>query len=651
MSILALEDLKKHFAAQEVLKGASLVIDPGKKVGIVGRNGGGKTTLFRMITGEEHPDWGQIHLRKGARLGFVPQRPKFAPGETIRDHVSSGLSETQELLTELESIAVQMGRVEDDELARLMKEHDRLTGLVEERGGWDTERAVETVLGGIGLDEALWDRDANTLSGGEKNRTALARVLLGGHDLLMLDEPTNHLDLEGIEWLERYLKEMRGAVLIVSHDRRLLQNSVEQILELEFGQLVSYPGNYHKYLALKQERYDDTLRRYEQQQELLKREDAFIKKHMGSQRTAEAKGRAKKLTHVERIPRPYHDVRRPVLKAPEAARGGEKVLETINLAGGYDHALFRGANLRIGRGQRIGIVGPNGSGKSTLMRILAGRQKPLKGSVEVGHGAICSYYDQDTSHLRDDGTPFSELLRFHPGLTDEQVRSHLALFLFRGKEVDKSVAALSGGERARLSLAVLLLEKPSWMALDEPTNHLDLAGRTALEEMLSRFQGALLAISHDREFLDGLCDHIFEVGGGKVSVTKGNYSAWRAAKEEARAVKTEARATKAAAERKAVREKAAREEASAKGSKKPRGKGRAKGSGSSSGSGKVRNPYKFKQLEERIIKLEEKLGKLNASMASEEVYSDTAKVLDIQFQAAEVERELEEANEEWANWD
>jgi ATP-binding cassette, subfamily F, member 3 len=640
MTLLVLEDLKKHFGAQEVLKGASLTIDPGSKVGIVGRNGGGKSTLFRMITGEEHPDWGKVHLRKGARLGFVPQRPEYPAGLIVREHVAAGLSEAQAVLDELEAVGERMAEAEGKVLERLMKDHDRLSARVEEMGGWDTERRVETVLSGIGLDPALWDREARTLSGGEKNRVALAHALIGGHDLLLLDEPTNHLDLEGIEWLERYLKELRGAVLVISHDRRLLQNSVDQILELEFGQLTSYVGNYAKYLVLKRERYDDTKRRFEQQQEMLKREELFIKKHMGSQRTAEAKGRAKKLSHIERIQRPYHDVRRPVIRAPQAARGGERVLETLGLAGGYDKPLFKGVELRVGRGQRIGIVGPNGAGKSTLMRILAGRQKAMAGRVEMGHGAVVGYYDQDTSHLREDGTAISELGRVHPGLTDEQLRGQLARFLFRGKEVEKPVPALSGGERARLSLAMLTLEKPSWFALDEPTNHLDLAGRTALEEMLSEFQGALLAISHDREFLDGLCDHIFEVEGGTVHVHQGNYSDWRRAKEEARVIATEQRAQKSAQIKRAAREK---EEAAARKKNKPK---RAK----SSGSGKVRNPYKFEKLEKRIMALEKQLGELQASMMEEAVYSDSSKVRETQFRMAEIERELEVANEEWANW-
>ena len=647
MSLLILDDVKKHFGAQEVLKGASLRIDPGDKVGIVGRNGGGKTTLFNMITGEESPDWGTITRRKNSRLGFVPQRPHFEAGVTVRSYVEDGLDETRELVAELEAVGLRMAETSGDQLERLMKEHDRLTGRIEELGGWDTERAVETVLSGIGLGSEFWDREARSLSGGERNRVALARVLIGGFDLLLLDEPTNHLDLEGIEWLERYLTEMKGAVLVISHDRRLLERSVDRIVELEFGTLETYPGNYSRYLAMKEERYRDAYRRWEQQQDFLRKEEVFIKKHMGSQRTAEAKGRAKKLTHIERLERPHHDVRRPVIKPPEAARGGERVLHTEALAGGYeDQALFSSADLRVGRGQRIGIVGPNGAGKSTLIKILSSRMSALHGEVVLGHGASCGYYDQDTSHLRDDGTPYSELNRRYPAMTDQEIRSHLALFLFRGGDVEKPVSSLSGGERARVALALLVLEKPSWMALDEPTNHLDLASRTSLEEMLGEYQGAILTISHDRAFLDGVCDFIWEVGNGVVRLHEGNYSSWRAAKDEELQAATDARAARAAQERKAARAQAE----AAKTEAKHKGSDPDKASDKKSG-GKVRNPYKFEKLEKRIMELEERLGELNAAMASEEIYSNPDKLMDTQFQAAEVERELEIANEEWANWE
>ncbi len=634
MALLILEDLKKHFAAQEVLQGASLHIDPGSKVGIVGRNGGGKTTLFRMITGEESPDWGRVRLRKGTNLGFVAQRPVFGERISARAYVETGLDRARALTAELEAVGERMADVQGVELERLMRRHDELTTHVEEAGGWETGRQVETVLSGIGLAGELWEREADTLSGGEKNRVALARELIGGHDLLLLDEPTNHLDLEGIEWLEKYLQEMRGAVLIISHDRRLLENSVDRILELEHGELSSYPGSYSRYLTIKAERFEEQRRAWEQQRDFIRREEVFIKKHMGSQRTAEAKGRAKKLSNLVRLKAPHHDVRRPVIRAPQALRGGERVLHTENLSGGYDGVpLFEGVDLRVGRGQRVGIVGPNGSGKTTLLKILAGRLVPLQGEVILGHGAVVGYYDQDTSHLRNDGTPAAEILRFHPRMTDREVRSHLARFLFRGDDVDKPMPTLSGGERARLSLALLVLTKPSWLALDEPTNHLDLAGRTALEEMLGEFQGALVCISHDRTFLDGLCDHIIEVKDGRVREHAGNYGDWHRARLE-----EEARATEQRAQRTAREKHAAKVERAAS---RPQAK---------AAPGKVRNPYKFEKLEKRIMQLEEQLKKLHAACAEEAVYSDPEQLRDTQYRAAELERELEIANAEWANW-
>ncbi len=642
MSLLVLEDLEKHYGTQEVLRRASLAIDPGAKVGLVGRNGGGKTTLLRMITGEETPDWGRVLLRKGATIAYVPQRAVFEPGATVWRCVESGLDDVRALVHEHEAVAHRMAEAhEDGELARLLAEHERLTHRVEELGGWELERRTAMVLDGIGLSRELWQREARTLSGGEQSRTALARALVGGHDLLLLDEPTNHLDLEGIEWLEAYLQEISTGVLIVSHDRRLLTNAVDAIVELERGALVRYPGNWMRYLELKRERYESEMRAWEEQQDFLRKEDVFIKKHMGSQRTAEAKGRAKRLENVVRLTRPYHDVRRPVLRAPKSLRGGELVVGTEGLAAGYgSRVLFRGTNLRVSRGERVGIVGRNGTGKSTLLRLLAGRMQPLAGNVVRGHGAVCAFYDQDTSALREDATPFLEIRRDHPEMDDLAVRSWLARFLFRGEEIDKSVSALSGGERARLALAKLLLAEPSWMAMDEPTNHLDLAGRTALEEMLSEYEGALVCISHDREFLDSLCTRIVALEGESVRVHDGNWSSWRRLHEEELARENAARADRDARDKKNARalerDESERRNADPSGGKRP--------------AARVRNPYLFEKLEKRIIALEERLRGLNAELALEEVWKDPARMRETQTTIAEVERELLVANDEWENW-
>jgi ATP-binding cassette subfamily F protein 3 len=624
VTLLHLDRLQKHFGPHQVLNSASLRIDPGEKVGLVGRNGGGKTTLLRMIEGLEQPDWGSVTLRKGARLGYVPQRPEFAPGTSVRAFVEQGLEEIRALRRELESVHERLGSAEGVEQERLLAEQDRLHQQLEAVADWDAERNVEVVLSGIGLGPQFWEREAATLSGGEKSRVALARVLVAGADLLLLDEPTNHLDLAGIEWIEEWIEHLPSAVLVVSHDRRLLDNAVDSIYELEHGTLERYAGNFSAYLAQKEERFTAALRAYEEQQDFLRKEEAFIRKHMGSQRTAEAKGREKKLANLVRLASPHHDVRRPVIHAPKSERSGERVLETRALSGGYPgKTLFEDVELRVGRGERLGIVGRNGAGKTTLLRILAGRQAPLSGSVDLGHKANCGYYDQDTSDLREDSTPYLELRRQHADWTDQQIRDLLARFLFRGGEVDAAIASLSGGERARLALSILLSQRPNWLAMDEPTNHLDLAARTALEEMLSDFEGTLVFVSHDRAFLDALCTQILVVDDGRVQRYTGNY--------------TDYHARKLAEQRRAPAEK-------------PAPKPLPKEKPAKSTPGKIRNPYLFEKLEQRIMKLESELKTLHESSTTEDVYRNPARLRETQTRIAEIEHELAQSNEEWEKW-
>jgi ATP-binding cassette subfamily F protein 3 len=624
VSLFLAHDLKKRYGAHEVLRGATFRIDAGEKLGLVGRNGSGKTTLLRLIEGVEKPDGGRAGLRKGARLGHVPQVPSFVPGESARAYVEGGLREAREVAARLEHTAERMAAAASVELDSLVREHGELGERLERLGGWEAERRVETVLSGIGLAPSLWDREARTLSGGEKSRTALARELVAGHDLLLLDEPTNHLDLAGIEWLEAWLAAQASAVLIVSHDRRLLDTAVGAILELERGTVRRYRGGWSHYLHQKEERFAAELRAWEQQQDEIQREEAFIRKHMGSQRTAEARGRRKRLDSLARLERPYNDLRRPAIAPPRAAGGGELVLEARGLAGGYgDRAVFSGLDLRVGRGQRIGIVGANGSGKSTLLRVLAGELAPLAGVLERGHGARCGYYDQESARLDASGTPFSILRADHPSRTDLELRSHLARFLFRGDEIEKPVSALSGGERARLSLARLLLEPVTWLALDEPTNHLDLPARTALEEALGGFDGALLCVSHDRALLDGLCTHLLVVREGRVSPFAGNYSAWR-----------EARSRQSEREPPADRAKPAPRPAP----------------GTAARAGRIRNPFLFEKLEQRIIDLETELASLHEQSATETVYRDPDRLRALQSRLREIEDDLARANAEWEAW-
>jgi len=644
MSVLNVTGLKKILGSQEILRGVDLRLERGEKVGIVGRNGEGKTTLLRLIEGEEAQDLGTITISRGSRVGYVPQRPAFEPGMTARAYVESGLKEVHDVEAALEAATERMADAEGDELEALVKRHGELTERMEQLGGWEAERRVETVLSGIGLPEALWEREARTFSGGEKSRTALARELVSLPDLLLLDEPTNHLDLAGIEWLEGYLGEMKSGVLLVSHDRRLLDRVVDAIVEVERGMLNRYTGNYTAYVKRKEERFAEEFRAWEQQQAEIRREENFIKKHMGSQRTAEAKGRRKRLQSVVRLVQPYNDVRRPVIRMEQVERGGEQVLEADGLAVGYGETrLLEDVRVRIGRGERIGIVGPNGTGKTTLLKVLAGRMAPLAGNVTQGYKASCGFHDQEITDLREDGTPFTEIRRDHPQMTDLEIRNHLARFLFRGKDVDLEVKGLSGGERARLALARLVLTGPSWLALDEPTNHLDLPARTALEEMLAGFPGAMVCVSHDRAFLDALCQTIFEVTKDGVRTFRGNYSEYKREIEEAEAARALEAEEKARRQRQAAKPKPAESRKRDQKPAKPKAKKAAK-------QGKPNNPWQLKKLEDSIMSLEAERDELLGAMGREEVYKNPDSARDTQIRLAEVERDLEEKNSEWERY-
>ena len=651
MTLVVLHDVHKHFAAHEVLRGASLQIDPGEKLGLVGPNGAGKTTLLRLIEGQDTPDGGEVAVRRGCRLGSVAQRPEFPPGTTVRQWVEGGLSELLDALAAHHRVSEALAHpaAGDDESAqgRLLAEQAELAQLIETLGGWHFAHRVAQVLAGVGLPEELWGREASTLSGGEKSRVALARALAGGHELLLLDEPTNHLDLAGIEWIESYLRELKGAVLVVSHDRRLLDRAVDGIVELEHGQLNRYPGGYTRYVALREERWLAEQRAYDEQQEFIRKEQEFIRRNIGSQRSNEARGRRTRLERLERLQQPQHDVRAPNLKLPSAGAGGELVLEADAIAGGYDgRRLFEGVNLRVDKGDRVGIVGRNGAGKSTLLRILAGRDRPLAGRVRLGHKAVCGYYDQESAGLLEQGTPMEEIRRDRPLMTDLEARSWLGRFLFRGDAVERPIAALSGGERARLCLARLVLGRPTWLALDEPTNHLDLPGRTALEEALSEFEGALVFVSHDRAFLDGLATHIVEVApdetaGGMAVGTRGarvfpgNYSAWRERSASERSERQAARRQEAGARRAAPAAADGAHGATAAPAPAAR---------------KSRNPRLLAKLEARIMALEDERKRLHDDCARPEVFREPGRLKEIGQRIAELETDLIAAYAEWEDF-
>jgi ATP-binding cassette subfamily F protein 3 len=680
MSLLVLENATKRFGSQEIFRDLSLSIEAGEKLGLIGRNGGGKTTLLRVLTGEEDLDGGARRLSRGVRVGVVDQRPVFEGGTTVLGTVMEGLAEIHRIEARMREVEQHLGDAGADTDA-LLEELGDLQHRFEFLGGYDFEHRVEAVLHGFGFEPKDYEKDANTLSGGERTRLAMARVLVQGHDLLLLDEPTNHMDLLGVEWLEQFLKESPAAVVVISHDRRFLDRMCEGILELSRGTLRRFKGNYTAFEKQRDMRYETELREYEKQKDYIDREMAFIRKNMGSQRTAEAKGRLKRLERLERIERPQAQVKAPRIKLGGQGRAGDQVLEVRNLSarvgeGEQERLLFEDLRLDVLHGDKIGIVGPNGAGKSTLLKILLGKRHADGGTVSWGNRARPGYYDQELSGITDGRSILKEVHAQRQDLSEHDIRSHLARFLFVDTEVDKMVAVLSGGERARAALAKITLEPFTCLVMDEPTNHLDIAARAALESALKEYPGALLLVSHDRYFLDELVTRILYVDGPATREFLGNYSDFEAQREkqssEAERPRTPTakiqrateapppkakpsappRAEKAPAPAEMGRERSSAPKTADAQSGEPKA-GAPKGGGKvggGSGGEKIRNPYQFQKLEQRIFELETERGELEKQLADEQVWRDAARFKQVMQRKEAVDAELVPLYAKWENW-
>jgi ATP-binding cassette, subfamily F, member 3 len=619
MSVVAFDSVGKHFVSRELFSGVSFAIEEGEKLGLIGRNGTGKTTILRMITGEETPDAGQVHRRGDLRIGVVEQSPRFRPGATLHDEAMSGLDELRRLEAEMHDIGERLS-IDSGEAAhaKLLRRLDEVQHRIDFLGGYDYTHRVESVLDGLEFAHDRWEIPAESLSGGEKNRLALAKVLVAGFDLLLLDEPTNHVDYRGVEWLEQFLHDYRGAVLAVSHDRRFLDATVSAILDLDHGRCVRYDGNYSASREQKALR-DETLRRQAaNQQAFVDREMEFIRRNMGSQRTAEAKGRLKKLQRLERVEGPRREHRAPKIQF-RGSRGGEIAFDARDLEFRFgERLIFRHLDCTLQRGERLAVIGPNGAGKSTFLKCLVGRLKPTSGFLKLGSNALPGYYDQELSGLDDSRTVLAEVHRSRLDLTEEQIRDHLGRFLFSGEDVEKEIRSLSGGERARVLLS---------------TNHLDLRAREALEEALEGFEGALIVVSHDRAFLDNVCDRVLEIENGKTRTFPGSYAEYAARKKAER---------EAAA--RAEREKS--ERSSNRGAEKPKSQPLVKAKSKEKPGPK--SGFKAQKLEKQIAELEGRVKEAEEAMTREENYRDPEKIRALQSLHAELTREIAYLYDEWA---
>jgi len=528
------DHVRKAFGPREVLKDATWQHNPGEKVGLIGRNGAGKTTLLRMVLGLEEPDAGEVVRANSVRIAAVDQMAPTDLSESLHDFVAGAFEHLHRIESELRRLEHAMA--EGDASAATHDRYDALTHRFENEGGYDMVAEVDKALSGLGFDAADFTRPLSELSGGQKNRAMLAKAILASPDLLLLDEPTNHLDFAAVEYLEEYLAKSRRAYLVVTHDRRFLDRVAEEIVDLENGRMTAYSGGYTAYRRQKAERVLSATRAFDKQQEFVEKEKEYIRRNIAGVNSRQAKGRRTKLARLELLEKPVEDTTEVAFRFDAARIGGRVFLRAKGLDCGYEAGkpIVHGVSFELLRGERMAILGENGTGKTTLVKTLAGRLPALAGTAETGHEVSIGYYDQLLSDLDPRKRAIDAVWDEHPGETEEAMRSYLALFAFRGEEVFAPIAGLSGGEKGRLTLAVVMKQQHNLLILDEPTNHLDLDSREALEEALQDFPGSIVFISHDRAFIDRLATRVLDLRSGRALLLPGNYSETAASRAERR---------------------------------------------------------------------------------------------------------------------
>ena len=525
--MLRLERISKIYPTGEVLKDVTWEVKTGDRIGLVGVNGAGKSTQLKIIMGEVEPTAGEIIRPTSLHIGYLTQEFEVDPRRTVREEFWTVFQEANQVHHQLIEIPQQMEKADPKELDRLIHQLDRLQRQFEGLDGYGLEARIEKILPEMGFTIDDGDRLVSSFSGGWQMRMSLGKILLQTPDILLLDEPTNHLDLETIEWLEKFLKDLTTPMVIVSHDREFLDRLCTKIVETERGVSTTYLGNYSAYLQQKYEQQSAQLSAYERQQKELEKQQAFVDRFRASAtRSTQAKSREKQLEKVEKIEAPIADVRTLKFQFPPAVRSGREVVTIKNLVHIYDDKiLFLGANLEIERGDRVAFLGPNGAGKSTLLRLIVGLEAPTEGSIEIGkHNVIPSYFEQNQAEALDlNKTVLNTIHDEVPDWKDVEVRSLLGRFLFSGETVLKKVESLSGGEKARLALAKMLLAPANLLILDEPTNHLDIPAKEMLESALKVYEGTVLIVSHDRYFISQVANKIVEIRDGELIAYAGDY--------------------------------------------------------------------------------------------------------------------------------
>ncbi len=626
--VLACNNISKSFGIDEIIKNASFHIEEREKAAIVGINGAGKTTLLRIIMGEYQADSGEVIIAKDRTIGYLAQHQKLSGDNTIYDELLSVKKDIIELEQKIRRLELEMHSKEGVELEAVMEAYSKSTHQFELQNGYAYKSEVVGVLKGLGFDESDFEKKMNTLSGGQKTRVALGRLLLSKPDIIMLDEPTNHLDMNSIAWLENYLVNYDGSVIIVAHDRYFLDKVVTKVIEVERGIVSVFSGNYSDYAAKKKQLMDAKLKEYYNQQRDIKHQEEVIAKLKSFNREKSikrAESREKLLDKIEVIDKPITEQETMHFKLEPAKESGNDVLSVEGLSKAFGgNRLFDNVSFEIKKGEKVALIGNNGTGKTTILKIINHIIDTDAGKVKLGANVEIGYYDQEHNVLHMDKTAFDEIGDAYPDMTNTQIRNMLACFLFTGDDVFKKISDLSGGERGRVSLAKLMLSNANFLILDEPTNHLDIMSKEILESALNRYTGTVLYVSHDRYFINKTASRIMELSANTVTNYIGNYDYYLEkrdilAPKEVKQVSSEKNT--------AVKDdwKAQKEE-----------------------QAKLRKRQNdIAKIEKSIEQLEKDNSELDEQLALPEVYSDVKQLMKLNEKKQEIEKKLEKLYEDW----
>lgn len=635
--ILACQKIEKAFGGKSVLNNVNFLINEGEKAAVIGINGAGKTTLFKIITGEYEADNGEVIFQKGSTYGYLSQVIDVSSHRSIYEEMLDAKKEIIEMEKKIRQLEKDISTLSGEALESAMESYSRLTDRFEKANGYAWKSEITGVLKGLGFDESQFATPIHTLSGGQKTRVALSRILLMHPDLILLDEPTNHLDMESIRWLETFLSNYRGAVLIVSHDRYFLDKVVDKVIEIERGTSQVFNGNYSAYAEKKKAQRDAQMKLYMNQQQEIHHQEEVITKLRSFNREKSikrAESREKMLEKMEVLDRPDTEVQELKLSLEPRFPSGNDVLRVEGLAKSFgDHTLFTDLDFEIKRGERVALIGNNGTGKTTILKIINELLAADAGSFTLGSKVCIGYYDQEHHVLHMEKTLFEEISDDYPTLTNTEIRNVLAAFLFTGDDVFKRISDLSGGERGRVSLAKLMLSEANFLILDEPTNHLDILSKEILEQALNRYTGTVFYVSHDRYFINQTATRILELTGNTLVNYIGNYDYYLEKKDELTKIYVPS---------------ATEEETASLPSSSAETAGKLTWQQQKEEQARIRKRQnELKKTEDRIHVLEVRDKEIDELMMQEEVFTNVAKCVELNKEKTAVNEELEQLYERW----